>query len=179
MQPTVKQHAFEKAGLGLAPFRFVGMEVKVGPIVTGMMSVGAPGQPMGCCQYCSTGIKYCYWVKSADGKTFYVGSECIRKSGDSGLTALVSKEEAKIRKTTNEARRVKTQDKTEAAIRAAMALLDSNPTLQASLEATKEFARYGSDASYIEWCRCHAGLATLLFVSKKIAERHERLTVNA
>ncbi len=85
-----KVHVFEAAGLGKAPYRFTGVETKVGPIDMGNgVTCGAPGQPMGCCQYCSTGILYCFWLESADGKKFYVGSDCILKSGDAGLKRLI------------------------------------------------------------------------------------------
>ena len=50
-------HVFEKAGLGVAPFRFVGVEERRGPIqISATLFVGAPGQPMGSCQLCGTGI---------------------------------------------------------------------------------------------------------------------------
>jgi len=67
-------HAFERAGLGLAPFRYAGMEEKVY-----VAFPGAPAQPAGTCDYCGNGIKYCCHVKSADGKEFIVGTDCIEK----------------------------------------------------------------------------------------------------
>lgn len=73
-------HVFDKAGLGVAPFRYIGVESKVGPIqLNDGTTIGAPGQPMGCCDYCGTGIKDCYKVQSADGKTFVVGCDCVTK----------------------------------------------------------------------------------------------------
>lgn len=76
----VGQHVFERAGLGLAPFKFVGMSenaVKCG--VNGETKAG------GSCDYCGTGIRFEFWLKSADAKTFKVGCDCINKSGDAGL----------------------------------------------------------------------------------------------
>lgn len=84
--PTV--HVFERAGLGKAPFRVVGLDRRVGPMeVPGQpgMTVGAPGQPMGSCDYCGTGIADCFTIRSADGRTFVVGSDCVYKTGDAGL----------------------------------------------------------------------------------------------
>lgn len=82
-------HVFEAAGLGKAPFRVLGVECKVGPIRyerNGVeVQVGSPGQPMGCCAYCFTGIMECWSIRSADGKVFDVGCECVRKTGDAGL----------------------------------------------------------------------------------------------
>jgi hypothetical protein len=60
-------HVFEASGLGKAPYTFLGVSVKVGPLkLSDGSEVGAPGQPMGCCKFCGTG---------ADGKDFYVGCE--------------------------------------------------------------------------------------------------------
>ncbi len=73
-------HVFERAGLGKAPFRFVGVEVKVYQACP-----GAPAQPGGSCDYCGQGIKSCYTLRSADGRQFHVGCDCIDKSGDKGL----------------------------------------------------------------------------------------------
>jgi hypothetical protein len=80
-----KVHIFEMAGLGLAPFHFVGYERKVF-----VACPGAPVQVGGSCDYCSTGISNMFWVKSADGKRFKVGSECILKAGDKGLKRAVN-----------------------------------------------------------------------------------------
>lgn len=64
-------HVFQKAGLGLAPFRFVDIYT-------------APGQGDGC-HYCGTGIKQVCVIESADGKRFKVGIDCVRKTNSAGL----------------------------------------------------------------------------------------------
>jgi len=91
---TEKEHVFETAGLGKAPFTFVGMYVSRGPIRTELngvvCEVGYAGQPMGTCEYCGNGIANCFQIKSADGKSFIVGSECVMKTGDNGLRAKVN-----------------------------------------------------------------------------------------
>jgi len=80
MLETDTLHPFEKAGLGKAPFRYAGSEVKIGPIqLGGGLSVGAPGQPMGTCDYCGTGISVCYTIESAEGNRFVVGCVCVNK----------------------------------------------------------------------------------------------------
>lgn len=73
-------HPFEKAGLGKAPFRFIGMEHR-----THRACPGAPLQPGGSCDYCGTGISYFCWIDDAQGKRFKVGSDCVRKTGDQKL----------------------------------------------------------------------------------------------
>lgn len=83
---TIKIHPFEKAGLGAAPFKCVAAYEKRGPIksydaksgVT--LEIGYAGQPMGTCDYCGTGIALCFEIKSADGKRFIVGSDCVAKT---------------------------------------------------------------------------------------------------
>jgi len=80
-------HVFEKAGLGKAPFKYIGAS-----------QLGSS------CQFCGTGILYQFWVRSTDGKEFYVGSECIYKSGDSGLRRVVEQEVKKFKKTREDER---------------------------------------------------------------------------
>lgn len=84
------QHVFEAAGLGRAPFRIINVEERRGPLQwvdeRGITHItGSPGQPMGVCDYCGTGIAECWVIESADRKRFIVGCDCVRKTGDSGL----------------------------------------------------------------------------------------------
>lgn len=79
-------HPFESQGLGKAPFRYLGVVTKVGPITIetrggATVQVGAPGQPMGTCDYCGNGIKDCFRViGSAEAdQEFEVGCDCVRK----------------------------------------------------------------------------------------------------
>lgn len=90
-------HPFEAAGLGVAPFRYMGMVVRVGPIKSIWNGVevetGAHGQPMGSCDYCGQGIKYCVVVADTTGKQFEVGCDCAERIGakviaDQGLKAV-------------------------------------------------------------------------------------------
>lgn len=76
---NVGKHAFEVAGLGLAPFQFVGASENVITYPDGSQKAG------GCCDYCFTGIRLECHVQSADGKQFKVGCNCITKVGDVGL----------------------------------------------------------------------------------------------
>lgn len=58
-------HAFEQAGLGKGPFECLEID---------FVSEGEA------CQLCGTKIKYRHWVDSADGKRFFIGSECMKKN---------------------------------------------------------------------------------------------------
>ena len=80
-------HPWTKAGLGDAPFRFVGYYESRGPIRCDDGSeVGAPGQPMGTCDYCGQGIAHVFVVESKDSKRSNVGQDCIRRLGSDGTT---------------------------------------------------------------------------------------------
>ena len=109
------QHAFEKAGLGLAPFRFVGVECRVGPIRQAnkdgtVTEIGSPGQPMGCCEYCGQGIKECCIIRDRTGKEFIVGNVCVGKTHDKGL---VDATKAAVNKMRLKAKKVKDAERIE------------------------------------------------------------------
>jgi len=95
-------HTFEKAGLGKAPFRYIGCTHRVGPIRIPQkdgttLEIGSPGQPMGSCAYCGQGIADCCEIKSADGKLFIVGNVCVGKTYDAGLINKVKREIGRAR----------------------------------------------------------------------------------
>lgn len=75
----VGMHAFERAGLGKAPFRFVGASDNVITYPDGTSKAG------GSCDYCGTGIRTECHIKSADGKLSKVGCNCIEKVGETGI----------------------------------------------------------------------------------------------
>lgn len=79
IQDHIGKHAFEIAGLGLAPFRFVGASENLIVYPDGTTQAG------GSCDYCGTRIALECHVLSADEKRFKVGCNCIAKVGDSGL----------------------------------------------------------------------------------------------
>ncbi len=86
---TMKQHPFEKAGLGVAPFRLVGVSQS-----TYQACHGAPIQPGTSCDYCGTGIMYVFMVQGACGSKFKVGCDCVEKV-DQGQLAHEVKHAAK------------------------------------------------------------------------------------
>ena len=75
----VGKHAFEIAGLGKAPFRFIGASENVITYPDGTQKAG------GSCDYCGTGIRTECLIVSADGKQSKVGCNCIEKVGDTGI----------------------------------------------------------------------------------------------
>ena len=88
-------HPFEIAGLGKAPFRFVGAYVSKFQAVPGDPS--CPIQPGTSCDYCAAGIMTVCVIRSSDGREFKVGCDCVLKVGDKGLARKVSAEVAKRR----------------------------------------------------------------------------------
>jgi hypothetical protein len=166
-------HPFEKAGLGKAPFRCVGVSRKVGPIRIAnkdgtVTEIGAEGQPMGSCDFCGTGIADCYEIRSADGKAFVVGCDCVAKTCAKG-ERILAEVEAKARDLRNAAARVRAAKKAKAAD-ARLAELLARPGFRASLEARPsayawKAAEGATGWDDLEWLanRCgHAGTVRLI-----------------
>lgn len=97
---NVGKHAFEVAGLGLAPFRFVGASENRITYPDGTTQAG------GSCDYCGTGIALECHILSADGQKHKVGCNCIAKVGDEGLLKAY-KTSPQFRAIQRETRRVK------------------------------------------------------------------------
>ena len=157
-------HPFEKAGLGLAPFRFVDFYVKRGPIKIEnrdgtTTQVGAPGQPMGTCQYCYQGIANICVIESADGRRSEVGCDCVKKVGDKGLGREVGRvkreHERKRRQVRNDAKLVKVNAEIDAALssESARKVLSAKPHPFPAL-ASKGMTRL----DWVEYMRKNAGL---------------------
>lgn len=85
---AVSMHPFAQAGLGVAPFRCIGVEYRVGPVKSVIdfgngpvqVEIGSAGQPMGSCAYCGQGIAECCVIQDGNGKTFIVGNQCVAKA---------------------------------------------------------------------------------------------------
>lgn len=84
-------HCFEQNGLGQAPFTYLYC------VDTGRCSAT--------CQHCGTGIRYKFFIRSADNQTFYVGSDCVMRSGDGGLINLVKREKNRMAKEKRDAKK--------------------------------------------------------------------------
>lgn len=100
-------HIFERAGLGVAPFKFVGCETRIYKA-----SPDSPPQAGWSCEFCGTPIMQCCKIKDANGVQFIVGNECVYKTDDKNL---VSEAKAEILKIQREARHKKEAEKIEAA----------------------------------------------------------------
>ena len=84
-------HVFQSAGLGTGPFK--------------LSHVTAEG---GRCEFCNTSILWRFYIKDQNGGTFFVGSDCVMKTGDAGLMKVV---EAEVKRRQGEARKAKEAEK--------------------------------------------------------------------
>lgn len=86
-------HAFEKAGLGIAPFRLIRVEMR-----RFKACPECPSQPGSSCDYCGEGIVETCIIQDVNGKTFKVGNVCVGKTGDRGLINPIKVELARLRR---------------------------------------------------------------------------------
>lgn len=162
-------HVFQRAGLGFAPFHFIGFSK-----MAYQACQGAPVQPGTSCDYCGTGIMYVCHIKSADGKTFKVGCDCVNKTGDAGLLKAY-KRSAEYRRHQRELRHAKDVIKT-----AELTEIIARPQVQASLRALPHPHSYYAEKgkTYLDYvqfmvsCSGAAGRASLL---KWLRERLDAL----
>jgi hypothetical protein len=82
----VSTHRFEAAGLGKAPFTYEGFQVS-----KWQACPGAPVQAGSSCDYCGQSIMLVFAIRSADGRRFKVGCDCVAKVGDEGLLSAVKR----------------------------------------------------------------------------------------
>lgn len=97
---SIVGHRFEAARLGVAPFLLVGVRENVFDLGDGHTKAG------GTCDYCGNGIRWEYVVRDATGKSFVLGSECARHTGDEKLYAIIASEERKRQREKARLRRV-------------------------------------------------------------------------
>jgi hypothetical protein len=155
----VGMHVFERAGLGKAPFACVGMGEK-----TYCACQGAPVQPAGTCDYCGNCIRYVFQIRSADGKLFGVGCDCVNKTQDAGLIRAY-KNRPEYRKLQREKR----------AAKAAADLIELDTLLRERAADLERFPAT-SDKSpnlyqHVVWWRNHAGAsgrASVLRFAKRV-----------
>jgi hypothetical protein len=142
-------HAFEKAGLGKAPFKCVGVTENMW--TSGCGTVTKPG---GSCDYCGTGIRYEYWIVGATGSKFKVGCDCVLRTASQDTVADFKKvkaqhEKAKrdVKKAAQRAQWKKEREERDAARAAELpamvaAFRAANPDFVARLETdTSSFAK--------------------------------------
>jgi len=140
------------------------------------MSVGYAGQPAGSCDYCGQGIKYCCHIRSADGREFVVGCDCVMKLDRKTNAKLVEVVETEKKRIEREHRRelAKARRQRESArIAAAFESLGQSPAKQASLAAQPHPRGFAglTLGDYVEWMRRNAGHGGMLQVAKIIEDQ--------
>lgn len=119
-------HPFEEAGLGHAPFRFVGFEVRKFSPVPGITLPGSS------CAYCGQAIVNCCTVRDADGRHFIVGPDCVRRTlegVDTTLALDVRRALNDVRRAQREEQRVARHTRLMQRVASARATLDAMPEL--------------------------------------------------
>lgn len=150
-----EMHKFEAAGLGKAPYQFVGMTIEHYQAYP-----GAPLQVGGSCDYCGQGIVNTFWFKSADGKKFKVGCDCFYKSN--AKTKLY----CQVEKAEREFKRNAKADRDQSVIAQAKAKFEADP----AMFTDKPHPAYPSKTlrDYVQWMMLNAGTSGKLKVSKLI-----------
>lgn len=175
-ESTATVHCFERAGLGRAPFRFVGMvdqDMRYGQRILNREEYNRTGvaletKPGGTCAFCGKYILNMYRVASSCGNVFTVGCDCVYRTGDAGLVAKVKIAERKRVAARKEAKRAMVVASLPGAIFAA------RRTLRAMPHPTKSMAARGETMlGYCLWMARNAGLTgrakVLAIVSKAVA----------
>jgi|ERR1700738_1102613 len=158
---TTAIHPFEKAGLGKAPFRYVGVEAQ--EMSQGRRVLGSVGgcevstTPGGTCAYCSHYILNMFIVESADGNRFHVGCDCILKV-DAKLGVEVSKDVKKLKK-----------DREIARIKNAMENLPQAYSLKSQPHPNAYHAEQGKTLwHYVEWLFKNCGKSGQLRAARMV-----------
>lgn len=152
-------HKFEAAGLGKAPFRFVGVTEK-----TFKAGPDSPPQAGSSCDYCSTGIRYEFWCVSSDNRKFKVGCDCIYKiEATTKLRSDVERAELRVKKANQQARDAERIAAAKAKLAADASLLASHP------HPVDYLAQQGKTLrGYVEWLLVNAGNAGRIRAAKMI-----------
>lgn len=156
----VQKHVFETAKLGQAPYHYLGCEKAIY-----VACPGAPMQPGATCQYCGTGIMYKFWLQSADGKRFFVGSDCIIKSGDLGLKNVIDADVKRLQKEVRDSRN-------QSLVETFEAFLKVNPdfwTRDVRPHPVYFYAKQGKTmGDYRKFCYEHSGLSSKATIARQL-----------
>lgn len=177
-------HPFEKAGLGKAPFRCVGVSEMAFTLPDGNTRAG------GACQYCGTGIRWAFHIKSSDGAHFHVGCDCVEKTGivedfDTVRKANVKARReagAMVRRAERDAKRAaEQQERTAMRMDATQQWRDDNAAMVARLTAYTGINQFLLDmkASLAQWGQLTERQASAVLSSFAATERIEAARANS
>jgi hypothetical protein len=171
MVEVTKAHPWEVAGLGKSPFKYIG-EVAQALTTDGRRVVSNTGgveistKPGGTCEYCGAYILNMFRVRSADGREFVVGSDCIGKLNGSADKKLVAAVKAAVA-AKNKAR---TKDRNAAKLATLATLLADEATRAklATLPHPSPRPNGRTLLDYAEWMARNAGTAGKMKTLKAI-----------
>lgn len=161
---TAAVHPFERAGLGRAPFRCTGWyESKY------QACHGAPIQPGSSCDYCSQGIMLVYVIKSADGKQFKVGCDCVAKVARACAKTDFEREARRMVDAVNKIKTAASNARKDERITAALAKLEANRDRLAEMRIFDGY-RERQALERLEWMFKNAGRAGKIKAAKQLDE---------
>ena len=139
---------FEAANLGKGPFKL--------DHVTG---------EGGNCQLCNTSIVWRFYIKGQDEGMFFVGSDCVMKTGDAGL---MKKVQAEVKARQNEARAKRESEKL-VKLGTLLADLTVQEKLRAKAHPNRYYASQGKTMlDYYQWTHRYASKSAKLAALKAI-----------
>ena len=97
MCKTTLTHAWQEAGMGVAPYTYISCE-DTGSVTT-------------TCDACGAGLRYVFWVRDGVGTQYKVGCDCVLKTNDTKLIRVVNEAQKKINEAKAEAKRAKEEEK--------------------------------------------------------------------
>ncbi|KKM64435.1 hypothetical protein LCGC14_1501460 [marine sediment metagenome] len=168
MSENTKLHPFERAGLGEAPFRCIGVEIK-----RYQACHGAPIQPGGMCEFCGESIVECCIIKGSDGRQFTVGNVCVGKTYDAKL---VSDTDRRINLLRRNARH---QKEAECIERLACWLQDEQIRAKLAAEPSPNNCYSADVLSWAQWMMDNAGNSGKMKVYRKVKKVEAALESSA
>ena len=169
-ETTTKIHPWQRAGLGIAPFRYVGYELSVYQAVPG--DPNCPLQPGTSCDYCGQGIMHVCRIEDADGKRFKVGCDCVKKAFADTNKRLVKTVESAVKA----AKKAQQIEREEVRIEAAKATLESDEALREELASEPHPSAWraikgDTRLDYFTWIFENGGHSGKLQITRAINKR--------
>lgn len=163
--PPERVHRWERAGHGKAPFRVVGNYVAT-PYQAVPGDPSCPLLPGAACDVCGQAISQVLRIRSADGREFKVGEDCVRKASSAD------------RNLRHEINKVKTASRhgREGEKVAAVAARLADPSVRAALAALPHPREWAAAQGrtlldWADWMMQNAGVRGKLMVGKVIAAK--------
>jgi hypothetical protein len=162
-------HPFERAGLGKAPFRYVGQvaqDIEYGQrrLNSRDEAISITTTPGGTCDACGTYIVDMFRVRSADGRESVVGCDCILKVAETIERKKTLQDDVKaMKKAKAKVAAEKKKVKDRVRVQAAITTMDTDTMVQSALGSQphpyQSMASQGKTmADYVAWMFLNAGL---------------------